>query len=264
MRSTNARGRSRSVTRDDLVAAADALRRELGVRHPLALDLELVLHDRGALVGEGEVRGARACLTRVGARAVVTVAKALPREERRFSLGHELGHCVLHPRASSHHLCFGGALDDPSAHEGLEREANEFAAEWLMPAALVAPRVRASASPVELARALADELEVSLPAVLLRVVELSDRPLAVVFSKAGAQGWSKRSPTFTRWIKKRKDGALHPASLASRCFAEGVDVDEPQRVRAEAWLGRAEPSEEIFEHAVVSREHASVLSVLSM
>jgi hypothetical protein len=55
---------------------------------------------------------------------------------RRFSLAHELGHLELHypPNAEVFHDCYGtGEKEDEDAHVQREREANQFAAELLMP-----------------------------------------------------------------------------------------------------------------------------------
>lgn len=54
---------------------------------------------------------------------VIWLNKEMPNDRKRFSLAHELGHLVMHLRSQD--------LDKPEADK--EREANEFAAEFLMP-----------------------------------------------------------------------------------------------------------------------------------
>lgn len=54
---------------------------------------------------------------------IIWINKDIPNDRKRFSLAHELGHLVMHLRSLD--------LDKPEADK--EKEANEFAAEFLMP-----------------------------------------------------------------------------------------------------------------------------------
>lgn len=63
-----------------------------------------------------------------GAPHIVFVNKSQPADRERFTLAHELGHFVLH-----------GDLESP---ESAEREADEFAAEFLMPAAEIRQQLK--------------------------------------------------------------------------------------------------------------------------
>jgi hypothetical protein len=66
---------------------------------------------------------------------------------RRFTIGHELGHCVLHQDGQRALFCRHGSIDppppaaEPDPDRGpldeIEQEANHFAAELLMPAELL-------------------------------------------------------------------------------------------------------------------------------
>lgn len=60
----------------------------------------------------------------IGDHPVLLINSAAPVDRKRLTLAHELGHLVLHN---------GVAVEDP------EREANEFAAEFLMPAHVIKP-----------------------------------------------------------------------------------------------------------------------------
>lgn len=62
---------------------------------------------------------------------IIFISQSIPADRWRFSLAHELGHIVLH-----HHLRI------PPAEEEMEEEANEFAAELLMPRREIAGQLR--------------------------------------------------------------------------------------------------------------------------
>jgi len=74
--------------------------------------------------------------------AFVDADDILPR--RRFSAAHELGHAVLHRERMGRYRADNRTtlLEDDESTDELEREANQFAAELLMPEAVV--RARAS------------------------------------------------------------------------------------------------------------------------
>jgi uncharacterized protein DUF955 len=67
----------------------------------------------------------------------VTIARRLPLEQQRFTLAHEIGHIILHPQLSAHRdrPLVKGRFNAPRSRE--EREADAFAAEFLMPAGLL-------------------------------------------------------------------------------------------------------------------------------
>ena len=83
----------------------------------------------------------------------------------RFTIAHEIGHFLLHPgRAMSER---GGATNQSTAR--LEREADQFAAELLMPEHLVRQAVLDDGADV---RRLADRFDVSTKAMSLRLRHL--------------------------------------------------------------------------------------------
>jgi hypothetical protein len=89
----------------------------------------------------------------------------------RFTIAHEIGHFLLHPeRAISER---GGATNQATAR--LEREADQFAAELLMPEYLVRQAVLDDGAD---ARRLADRFDVSAQAMSLRLHHLGliERP----------------------------------------------------------------------------------------
>ena len=107
--------------------------------------------------------------------AFMDAADILPR--RRFTAAHELGHAVLHRGRMSRFLDAAISETDDTTAE-IEREANRFAAELLMPEAVVRARAdelrreyRACPRPV-LAHRLASELLVSVQAARYRLKSL--------------------------------------------------------------------------------------------
>jgi Zn-dependent peptidase ImmA (M78 family) len=104
----------------------------------------------------------------------VAVSRSLARPRLRFTLAHEWGHLALrHHQRRFENLALSGRLRDGAELElappdPLEAEANRFAAELLMPAALFAAEWKRRPVPA----LLAQRFEVSHTAVTLRLRSL--------------------------------------------------------------------------------------------
>ncbi|WP_329059332.1 XRE family transcriptional regulator [Streptomyces sp. NBC_01453] len=123
-------------------------------------DVIAVLEAAGILVAVRELAGARldAVSQFDGVRApLVLLAAGAPADRRRFSLAHELGHLVMH------HV-----PDDAMQ----EKEADAFAAEFLMPARDIRPALTAGVSLGRLAE-LKQTWRVSMAALLKRAQTLN-------------------------------------------------------------------------------------------
>lgn len=87
------------------------------------------LESAGVLIFEEELHSPRidGMSQWAGEAAVIIINSSLPTDRKRMTLAHELGHLVLHNQADS--------------DTDVEREANEFAAEFLMPEAVIASQL---------------------------------------------------------------------------------------------------------------------------
>jgi hypothetical protein len=174
---------SRAARMDEQAAAAETLARFLatygGTPPPVDVDelAESLCCLRVRLADDlSAVPGAPAGATLSGmllpARQEVWVNMHEPWERRRFSVAHEVGHFLLHAGANDAAVyCRVGDLrPDPDTPERLrEREANRFAAELLMPAALVKREMTATGPDPA---ALAAAFRVSDVAMAWRLVNL--------------------------------------------------------------------------------------------
>jgi Zn-dependent peptidase ImmA (M78 family)/transcriptional regulator with XRE-family HTH domain len=141
--------------------AAIAVRREWGLGPGPVTDLVDSLEASGGLVLVRDL-GAReldAVTQWVDGEPPLFLVNAFaPADRFRFSLAHEIGHVVLH--------------GEPGESETQEREADEFASEWLMPSADIRPVLRNGR--LDLTRLLDLKMQwgVSMMALLRRAVTL--------------------------------------------------------------------------------------------
>jgi hypothetical protein len=123
--------------------------------------------------------------TRRNGRYLIRINKNRPRVHRRFTLAHELKHLVDYPYARLWHAGLG--FGDPEAeHWRIEKIADHFAANLLMPAMLIK---RAWTRGLQSPRTLSAVFEVSVEAMRIRLDTLGltgddDLPAATYFRRA--------------------------------------------------------------------------------
>ncbi|MGJ8563106.1 MAG: ImmA/IrrE family metallo-endopeptidase [Alphaproteobacteria bacterium] len=139
----------------------------------------------------------------------------------RFTLAHELFHFLspLHePVAGSGFQCDKAAMRlsaqrSPlkTRYERQEAEANQFAAEILMPRVRIRRRLSQEPS-LEHVLAMAAEFGVSKEAAAVHYAALHDDPIAIIFSKDGVVRYTVKSKDCP-WVTYGKQGMRLPAHL---------------------------------------------------
>jgi hypothetical protein len=233
---------------------------EVGVEHPAEIAIETLAFARRVLVRDSPSSGARATLVRVGGRGIVGVASSLPPPQRRFAVAHELGHFEVHPAHSYAGLCHGKDLLSSYQNDGREAEANAFAAELLMPEALLARRCDVDDVNWSVVKNIADEFEVSLTASAIRFAKLCPEAVAVVWCRDGKVVWTVRGPTFRGWIAPGR--RLDSYCLAYDYFHASELVEDAEPVPASAWLDDGPRDADLIEHVIALPNYESVLSLL--
>lgn len=149
--------RNRAAGADEILRAFRIVRPAVDVEGIVtALGVELI-HDRNMGPVVGAVRG-----TADGAE--MRVNTAFPVEMQRWTIAHELGHLMKH-RLGESYLSVLGKLD---AADRIEREADAFASELLMPRYFVVGYARSGVT----VDALADLMKVPVDRMSDRVLEI--------------------------------------------------------------------------------------------
>ena len=174
-------------------------------------------------------------------------------------VAHELGHYLRHPDLDQFQLCTDADLG-AWYRGGREEEANDFAAELLMPEVLFAPRCDRNKPGMKDVREVASEFQTSLTATALRFVRFAPEPCAVVHSTDGVVDWWDWSKDFRLVVGKGRQ--LSSRTYAGDIHGGTVVPDRQQQVDGDAWSDSNGASGfDLFEHSVrVSRR--SVLTVL--
>ncbi len=166
---------------------------------------------------------------------------------KRYTIAHEIGHYVNPTHLSSSpngFMCSRKDMNVDSAktgdqHAKMELEANQFAADLLMPGAMVnAFLSRKLGADLEHIFALADWFEVSKEAAARRYVVHLDVPAAIVFSFKGIVRYIKTSGSFPR-LSVWNDVAIPGDCLSATSRAEVGRVTDTVETPGHLWLERS-------------------------
>lgn len=203
--------------------------------------LEDLCFELKAPVQYQKLDGAEARIVAADGRAVITVNSEEKMVERqRFSIGHELGHFMLHCANANEFNCSRRDMNEWFAKQkaaSQEVEANEFSIELLIPESLAKPLIAREKPSIDLVERMAEKFLMSRSASALRFVELTEEAVAVVFfSKAkGITGQPKKSKYFEQQNYWFPAGPLDKESLAYD-LVNGTDSSRMTSVAASAWI----------------------------
>ena len=217
------------------IAKADELLAELHIKEPSEIDIERIAIFKGADVRYAALHGMDGCLVRRGDSAVITVRSSLAYEgQKRFVIGHELGHFFLHPNTRQiETVDKEQAANWSERQETEEYEANLFAAELLLPKQLVEQRISSKEPSFDLIKDLANDFQTTLTATAVQFVRTTTEECVLVSSANRQRLWFIPSRGFE--FKMLEDGYVHGHS----CAAEVNDSKRSSRcseIEAGYWL----------------------------
>lgn len=246
------------------LTAADLLRK-LFISRPEDIDLEAIAWLQGAKVKYRELDGCEACIVGradVG-RAIISIDKHGNPRRQRFSLAHEIGHWELHRGrilvCQKQDIGGSGRRRQPQWQEGA---ANRFAAELLMPEAMVTDALRDFRKfDMYVVRQLADAFNVSQTAMAYRLVEMDYVPsLLVAHGKKGRRWFLASRSIDSRWFPKQM---LDPDSSAYRILHQDAPDDRfMSTIEADTWFDVPWAGEIQLKEQSFSVGHGEVVTLL--
>jgi Zn-dependent peptidase ImmA (M78 family)/DNA-binding XRE family transcriptional regulator len=218
---------------------AMSVRQELGVGTNPINDLTSLVEQAGAIVlfwTLDSLQVDAVATWPAGAAPIILIADHVSTERQRFTMAHELGHALMH----------GAPVEDAKEMDRREKEADSFAAEFLLPAAQLRQEWPASAeleSLIELKR----RWGVSLSALIRRAAD------ADLLSQREYRDWSIRLSTSGMHRREPSPiAAEQPSKLIGAIREEierGVSIDQ---LAARAHMYSPE-----FQTTFLEMEHAS-------
>jgi hypothetical protein len=169
--------------------------------------------------------------------------KARP-ERQRFTLAHELGHFVLHRDSHTSFNC-----DKESIYTGadtlkqIEREADDFASNLLMPGDLLRQRITGKRINFHLLGELAKEFGVSLEAMCIRLIKFTEQRAVLVYWDYGylKYQWRSQSAIRTRVQLRSTDDPQEPLPDTLAADEEIVQEWDGIEMPAQHWCSSEPP-----------------------
>jgi len=199
-----------------------------------------------------------------GQKGIIAV-KATIRESsrKRFTVAHEIGHFVMPHHRLLKSVCDERKIDSFDATLSRpEVEANEFAAELLLPSTVLSKKFNLQEFSLREISVVATEFETSLTATVRCFLGLTALPCAMVWSSDNQARWCARSELFRFYLPLAELPAA--GSFAGRLFKGDVVPTDFAVVPAEMWLDRqsAERVGTILEHSIYLPNYNAVLTLL--
>jgi Zn-dependent peptidase ImmA (M78 family) len=256
------------------IAAANRLIDQLGINDISdLLRLEEIAWARGVLVTDDNLEGSEASIVISYTQGVITVSTAIQdQKRRRFSIAHELGHFELHRGNQELLICQNQDIQE-ALHKDLsnklEKEANQFASELLMPKRFFAPLCLAEEPSLLYITSLANKFMTSLTATALKYIEFCNEPVAIIFSQHNKIQWFQGSADFDRlrddlnfFIKW--EGFLDPDTLTGKLSKDSNYPKKKTRTPASSWFthGKYNKDATIQEHSIAMPNHRAVLTLI--
>ncbi len=245
-------------------AYAEILLERLGVSS--SPDLQSIASRVGLWIEEAHVKGFEGALVQpIGGRVGIIVLSDSIRElgRRNFTIAHEIGHFLLPGHDVEESICLSGDLESWAEKlDKRELDANEFAAELLIPTFLLQRMTTAAEPGIRLISEIASEFSASLTAAARRFVEITSHRCAVVWSTRGRIIWYAKSREFGRHV--RVGESVDHEALAHACFSGSAKQAGPALVPADSWLPdhNLVPNARIIEESIFLPFYGSVLSLL--
>jgi len=193
----------------------------------------------------------------------ISIASSIREHTRkRFTIAHELGHFLITTHGNQFSCTSFDLNNFYNNNRIMEVEANQFAAELLMPGKYFAKEIYNKAPSYDLIQLLTVKFCSSLTSTLLRCKDLTDESIAIVMSENSIIKWASRSSEFRYFIPSLTK--LSPDSYAIEYF-KGNDLPiEFNEVEKDTWFNTA-----AIKHHLVVRElsiplpfYRQVLSVI--
>jgi Zn-dependent peptidase ImmA (M78 family) len=245
------------------LTAAEQLLQELGITEPEEIDLEAIAWHIGAIVKYQVLDGSEARIVGTGDRAIITVNAASTHTRQRFSIGHEIGHWYYH--CGRILVCRSEEIGQHGdGGSFLERQADAFAADLLLPGYVLRPRVRQfKALTFDVVCQVAKLFNTSLPATAIRLVEQGFWPAMLVCHSQLGRRWFVRSLSLPEGWYPRDD--LDSASYAfGILFGNDSDQTRPRAISAQAWFRRWDAERYRLQEQSIRTMEGETLSLLVM
>ncbi len=246
---------------------ANKLIEEFGIEKPDDFSVEEIIHARNIILEEKPIANADGRIVFGQQRTKISINSNIKYTGRRkFTLAHELGHYELHHNVNSH-LDDNALTLDYFKNGGQEYEANQFAAELLMPRKMFQNFVVVRKFSPQLLRDISENFQTSITSAAFRFLELGNYPIFLFYSKDSKLIYWKNSHNYYRKVKDITKLSPPSDSVAMEFFRDGKiygKKESTQEIEKSTWFETSDydSTDLYYEYAIVTKDYNTVLSVV--
>lgn len=242
-----------------------------GLTDPSEYPLSRIILGRKAFYEEQSLKGKDGEIVTVDGRSIITVNSNIAYETRkRFAAAHELGHYEMHKELKP---IFSDTEEDlMNWFQGgpHEQEANQFAAEFLMPSDVFHQEClkRGKFEPNTIDY-LADRFQVSKTAAILKFVNRGNHPVFLMYCKDNKMKWWKKSNDFYHFCSAFRYNAPPPTGSVVHEIFNGSKVYHGEEAKQQIWKSDWFEMREnevkdppFFEYCLFSRTYNYAISII--
>lgn len=218
------------------IEAARELHSSIGWSNPNDYTLEEVANAIGIMIRKEHIEGSDGRILIDGNSAILTVDSEITyAPKKNFIIAHEIGHFLLHKSITPLFSETYQTLSEWHKNGPHEKQANQFAAEFLMPENLFKEKLAKRKLNITLIQEMSNYFKTSLTATFLRYTSQGDFPLMIVFIENGHVKWKSCSIDFP-FPFITVDSEVPPLTVAGDYFYKSQYENEPEKVDAIEWF----------------------------
>lgn len=242
---------------------------ECGLDDPTGFLLPQIILGRKAFYEELPLDGKEGEIVSVDGRSIITINSNIQFvTKKRFATAHELGHYELHRTLKPIFSDTEEDLMNWYKSGSQETEANEFAAEFLMPSEIFYKECVGKKFEPGVIEHLAKRFQVSKTATILKFVKRGNHPVFIVYCKDNKMKWWQKSSDFYHFCPFEYNAPPPSGSVAYEIFS-GKKVYSNDEAKQEIWKSDwftmkndDEPDSKFFEYCLYARSFNYSISVI--
>ena len=240
-----------------------------GLDDPTQVEINEIILGRKAFYEEIPLEGKDGEIVSYHGKSIIHVNSQIPFFTRkRFACAHELGHFEMHRNLQP---IFTDTEEDmlnwykAGPHEV---EANEFAAEFLMPSQIFYKECERKQFGPSVIEHLANRFQVSKTAAILKFVKRGNHPVVIVYCKDNRMKWWKSSDDFPYFLEFERDKHPPTGSVAYELFTT-TNVYSGDELKQDIWKSDwfrmrddDDSNSRFFEYCLFVRSYNYTISVI--
>ena len=242
---------------------------ECGLTDPTELSMEEIILGRKAFYEEKPLSGKEGEIVSLGNKSCITInSNIIYPTKKRFAAAHELGHYEMHRHLTP--IISDTEYDLINWYQAgpQETEANEFAAEFLMPSEIFQKECKGKKFDPSVIEHLANCFQVSKTSAILKFVKRGNHPVCIVYCKDNKMKWWKASDDFRYFLEFQRNETPPTGSVVYELFTSNkfYSGDElKQQIWKSDWfrMGNHEHKDSpFFEYCLYAKSYGYAISVI--